>query len=338
MRAFAVLLKSLGLAVAALAIAGFAYQLAGDAYDAQYAPPAAEMISVEGHAVHFVCRGHGNRTYLLDSGATVGAFEWDFVAPPLAQSARVCAFDRPGLGWSDDTSDAHDVRALAEHIAIVVRAAHIPRPFIYVGHSLGADDAIVYRNLYPADVAALVLLEPGIPRGILQKFHGTRAEAMAAPDCDIRCDFSEIAAFFGATRFAARISGLRHRANESRMTGEYLAQLFRPAQARAFSATLETMTKSAFEMESVKNFGDTPVLVLTSSRPEERGADETPAQFQNGRSEQLAWYATLAHMSSRGSGPVTIQNTNHAGMVMTPKGAFELVAAISDFLARERVH
>jgi hypothetical protein len=43
-------------------------------------------------------------------------------------------------------------------------------------------------------------------------------------------------------------------------------------------------------------------------------------------------------MSSRGIGPVTIQNTNHAGMVMTPKGAFEVVAAISDFLARERVH
>ncbi|HTT83583.1 MAG TPA: alpha/beta hydrolase [Rhizomicrobium sp.] len=332
------LLKCAGLALLGLCALGLVYQLAGDAYDARYAPPATEMISVDGYAIHFVCTGRGRRTYLLDSGATVGAFSWDYVAPLLARRARVCAFDRPGLGWSEDTGDAHDVRALAERIARIVRAARLPRPFIYVGHSLGADDAIVYYGLRPRDVAALVLLEPGIPGDILRKFHGTRAEAMAAPDCDIRCNLAEAAAYLGVTRFFVQISGIGRGAGNTRMGTEYLAQLVRPAQARAFAATLETTTKSAFEMSDVKSFGDTPVLVLTSSRPHERGRHETPAQYQAWRNEQLAWYAALARMSTRGMGPVIIPGTDHAGMVVTKNGAAKVAAAITDFLDRQHVN
>jgi pimeloyl-ACP methyl ester carboxylesterase len=338
MRIFLTALKCFALALAGLCTAGIVYQLVGDAYDTRYAPPQSEMISVDGYAIHFVCAGNGPRTYLLDSGATVGAFSWAYLVPPLARTARVCAFDRPGLGWSEDTGDAHDVRALAIRIAAIVRAAHMPRPFIYVGHSLGADDAIVYRGLYPKDVAALILLEPGIAGAILRQFHGTRADAMAAPDCDLRCNLAEVSAYFGVTRFLAQINGIGRGMNDARMQGEYLAQLVRPAQARAFAATLETSTKSAFEMMDVKSFGDAPVLVLTSSRPHERTDDETQANFQSRRNEQLAWYATLAHMSSRGSGPIVIPGTNHAGMVMTKKGASETAAAIVTFVDHQHLN
>ena len=65
---------------------------------------------------------------------------------------------------------------------------------------------------------------------------------------------------------------------------------------------------------------------------------KTPAQFQSARNEQLAWYATLARMSSRGDGPVIIPGTNHAGMVVTRKGAAETAAAIADFLARQHMN
>ena len=163
------------------------------------------------------------------------------------------------------------------------------------------------------------------------------AEAMAAPDCDISCHLAEAAAFVGVTRFLVQTGGIA-RGTDSRMHSEYLAQLVRPAQARAFSATLETTTKSAFEMMDVKSFGDTPVLVLTSSQPHERGPDQTPDQYQNWRNEQLAWYATLARMSSRGKGPVIIQGTNHAGMVATKRGAAESGAAITNFLDGQHIN
>lgn len=330
----ATILKCLGLALLALCGVGFVYQQIGDALDRRHAPPASEMIRVDGHAIHFVCEGSGNRVYLLDAGMFGGAYAWGYVAPLLALSGRVCAFDRPGLGWSDDTGAAHDVLALAGGIGAIVRAAHVRTPFVYVGHSLGADDAIAYYGLHPRDVAALVLLEPRNPGAILEKFHGTRAQAMAAPDCDLRCNGAEAAAFIGATRFAAWLTGMGRDIAEPRLRFEFQAELARPSHARAFAATLETAAKSAFEMMDVTNFGTTPVLVLTSSQPRRRTAGESPSEYREWRSDQLAWYAALARMSAHGAGPVIIEGTDHAGMVTTKKGAAEVSAAITDFLDR----
>jgi hypothetical protein len=172
----------------------------------------------------------------------------------------------------------------------------------------------------------------------LRQSSDTREQAMTAPDCDISCNLAEAAAFLGATRFLVQLGGIGRGMEDDRMRNEYLAQLVRPAQARAFAATLETLAKSAYEMMDVKSFGDTPVLVLTSSRPHEGGPEEAPAQFQSARHEQLAWYARLARMSSRGYGPVIIPGTNHAGMVMTKKGAAETAAAITDFLDRQHMN
>ena len=42
------------------------------------------------------------------------------------------------MGWSDPARDASDAIAAADQMARIVDAAQIPKPFIYVGHSLGA--------------------------------------------------------------------------------------------------------------------------------------------------------------------------------------------------------
>ena len=86
-------------------------------------------------------------------------------------------------------------------------------------------------------------------------------------------------------------------------------------------ATVESLPKSAYEIMDVKSFGEAPVLVLTSSKPRKRDSDETKPAFEKWRIDQLAWLTSLARMSSRGTGPVVIPDSNHASMVMTRKGA-----------------
>ena len=106
MRRVACVLRWLGIGFAGLVAAGFVYQQVGTLLDRRFRPPLSEMVAVEGHRVHFVCTGQGARTYLLDSGASFG---WDFLVPLLAKSGRVCSVDRPGMGWSDDWYQPHDV-------------------------------------------------------------------------------------------------------------------------------------------------------------------------------------------------------------------------------------
>lgn len=332
MRLILRLLKWLGIGIAALCVLGFGYQLIGSALDAKYAPPPKDMIAVDGHQIHFACRGEGRRTYLLDAGAGVGAFEWGRLVPLLAKSGRVCAFDRPGLGWSDDVGDAHDVTTFAAEIGAFVRAAGIARPFVYVGHSLGANDAIVYRDRFPRDVAALILIEPGRPADLLEDFHGTREQAMTAPECGIGCVAAEGASWLGIPRLASHLVGAGAHNLSPEMRGEYLAELARPAETRAIVATLFALPKSGYEVMDVKSFDDTPVLILASSDPRKRESDETEAAFAQWQRDQRAYFAALAKMSTRGKGPVIVANTNHATMVMSERGAADVSTAIAAFL------
>ena len=334
MRIVVKVFKWLGCAVAGAGAVGLLYQLIGNAFDGKYAPPASEMIMVDGRTVHFVCTGQGTRLYLLDAGAGVGAIEWDYLIPLLAKRGRVCSFDRPGLGWSDDTGEAHDVTTLVNRIGAIVHAAKIAIPFVYVGHSLGADDAIVYRDKNPHDVAALVLIEPGRPQDFLAHFHGSRFAAMAVTDCGFTCVAAEAAAWLGMTRFFTRSAAPGRPAADARMENEYLAQIAHPAQTMAIMATVASLPKSAYEIMDVKSFRDTPVLVLTSSKPRKRDSDETIPAFEKWRNDQLSWLTSLARMSSRGTGPIVIPDSNHASMVMTRKGAAAVARNIMNFLDR----
>lgn len=331
MRWVAKILKWLGYGLLGLLALGAIYQQVGNALDSGLAPPASEMISVNGHGVHVACKGQGRRTYVLDSGAGVGSFEWMRLEPLLAGSGRVCAFDRPGLGWSEDSGEPHDVSALATQIAAIVRAAKIPRPFVYVGHSLGANIAMVYRDKYPGDVSALVLIEPGVPKDLLEDFHGTRAEAMNVTDCGWTCHAAAAAAWLGVTRIGARLAGAGGHSLSAAMQRQYLAELARPSQVTAIVATLDTLPKSAYEDMDVRSFGDTPVLVLTASQPRTRDSDESEAAFKQWRVDQLAYFASLAAKSTHGKGPVVIPNSSHVTIVMGETQAPQTAKAIVDF-------
>lgn len=188
-------------------IAGFTYHQIGADEDASLKPPASEMISVNGHNIHFFCMGNGPHTYLLEAAHASWSFAWWRIQPLLAKTGRACAFDRPGYGWSDWNNRGYDGVSAATQLAAIVKAAHLPTPFIYVGHSLGANFALIYADKYPKDVSALVLLDPADPESLLKHFHGTRADAMTTGDCGVGCNLYVASAHLGVTRLMTRGAG-----------------------------------------------------------------------------------------------------------------------------------
>jgi pimeloyl-ACP methyl ester carboxylesterase len=321
--------KWLGIGLGGLVVAGLFYQQIGTLLDARYRPPASEMVTVEGHRVHFACVGEGAHTYLLDSGASFG---WDFLVPLLARSGRVCSVDRPGMGWSDDWHEQHDVVTNAKQIAAIVRAAKMPVPFVYVGHSLGANDAMVYSAMYPRDLSALILIEPGRPVDIREDFHGSRADAFAADECGVyECALAEAASWLGVVRLASRLAGAGSKTFPPAMQANYLAELARPEQAKAGVATLNAVWKSSYEIEDVKRFS-VPVLVFASSAPRKPDPGETDADVARWSVQLRVWFARLAKAAPFGRGPVIVENANHATMVMSPNGAAQIAKTTLAFL------
>jgi pimeloyl-ACP methyl ester carboxylesterase len=325
------ILKWLGLGGLGLLVLGAAYQQIGLLLDAGLGPPPGDMVSVNGRTVHLVCTGQGKRTFLLDAGAGAGVFEWFRVQPLLAKAARVCAFDRAGLGWSAAAPGGYDGLAAAAQLAALVRAAKIPTPFVYMGHSLGANFAIVYRAEYPQDVSALVLIEPGRPADLLEGFHGTRDDAMVASDCGLSCYAAGAANLLGVVRLASHMIG--HKTFDEYHRALYQAYLARPATLMTTLASLNAVPKTAYEDMDVRSFGNTPVIVFASS-DNLRGDDEfkSVSAYLAWRKAQHTYLASLAAMSKRGSGPVVIPNSDHASMVLGGKQSAILVQQIIAFV------
>jgi pimeloyl-ACP methyl ester carboxylesterase len=326
--------KWLGLGLLALLVAGAVYQQIGLALDAKLAPSPGDMVAVGGHKMHLICRGEGPRSFVLDAGAGVGAFEWWRVQPLLAKTGRVCAFDRQGLGWSEATGGGHDGAAEADALAALVRAAKIRTPFVYVGHSLGANFAIIYAARHPKDVAALVLLEPGMPKDLLEDFHGTRAEAMAATNCGWLCYTAGAVTELGLTRLAGAIAIHTGRNLSGPALDQYRAQLGCVSSNMALAASINVLPKTAYEDLDVKSFGATPVLVVASSEPRPPEGKETVADVVKWRVVQRAWFASLAKGSAHGEGSAVVPNSSHPGMVMGAPQSVALARMIGDFLSR----
>lgn len=128
-----------------------------------YPPPGAFATLQSGQRVHYVCAGHGEPELVLFAGFGGDVLDWSPIIPTLAQSQRVCAFDRLGQGWSDQAAISDTTfESLADQMHEAIAFAGIRRPVV-VGHSLGGALAQVYAAKY--EVAGVVLVD-GLTSGV----------------------------------------------------------------------------------------------------------------------------------------------------------------------------
>lgn len=112
-----------------------------------------------GRRLHINCSGlaAGGPTIVLESGAGNAASAWDRVQPEVAKFARVCSYDRAGLGRSDPVPAARTIVALTEDLHSLLVNAKVSGPYVLVGHSLGG--VRLYASYYPGEVAGMVLVD-----------------------------------------------------------------------------------------------------------------------------------------------------------------------------------
>jgi pimeloyl-ACP methyl ester carboxylesterase len=123
-------------------------------------PPTGRMIEVEGLSIHAHVEGRPRGEapdVVLIHGASGNTRDFTHsLTARLAPRYRVIAFDRPGLGWSEDGGE----RAISpEAQAAILRAA---------AAQLGVENPIVVGHSYGASVAlAWALQDPGATRGVV---------------------------------------------------------------------------------------------------------------------------------------------------------------------------
>jgi len=146
------------LLIALLTLTWFQGSRAKAALRAQYPPPG-QMVDVGGYQMHIYCQGSGSPTVVLDAGLGDFSLAWELVQPEVAQSTRVCAYDRAGLGWSQRGPKPRTVANIVEELHTLLTEGGIEGPYVLVGHSLGGAYVRAYAFRYPEEVVGMVLVD-----------------------------------------------------------------------------------------------------------------------------------------------------------------------------------
>jgi pimeloyl-ACP methyl ester carboxylesterase len=179
----------------ALAAAGAIYQKVSAIVDERWRyPPSGRLVDVNGYLMHINCTGEGVPTVVLDSGMGNSSLFWSLVQPEMSKSARVCSYDRAGLGWSESRHGwlpfgvtRRTSRQMADELHTLLKNAGVPGPYVLVGHSLGGMNARVYAGTYPDEVVGIVLVDSSheeayakLPKEALDNANKTKIEHQEA--------------------------------------------------------------------------------------------------------------------------------------------------------------
>jgi pimeloyl-ACP methyl ester carboxylesterase len=153
------LFASLALTLALCLVAGSLYQWSLQTAEQEQFPPPGQMIEIDGLSLHIDCRGQGTPTIVIESGLMSGSASWGLVHDPLASLTRVCAYDRPGMDWSEPSDELLQADLVAERLHRLLAAAGISDKKLLMGMSAGGVFVREYYQQHPEDVIGMVLVD-----------------------------------------------------------------------------------------------------------------------------------------------------------------------------------
>jgi pimeloyl-ACP methyl ester carboxylesterase len=124
---------------------------------------AGTLVKIGGRNLNMRCQGNGGPTVILTAGAGEQSLTWRSLQATLAEGGRVCAWDRPGIGFSDASEQVQDVNQRTVDMERLLAGAGLRPPYILVAHSIGALETLMFSFRHPKQVAGIVLIDPSSP-------------------------------------------------------------------------------------------------------------------------------------------------------------------------------
>jgi pimeloyl-ACP methyl ester carboxylesterase len=306
--------------VVALAGAGAIYQAIATANDQRTYTPPGQMVDIGGRRIHLLVTGNdtGQPAIILEAGMASFSSNFAWVQNELAGTTRVVSYDRAGLGWSDPASEPHDAQQSARDLHAALQKAGIPGPYVVAGHSYGGMVVRAFADLYPDEVAGMVLIDASHP--------DQWAHIPASRDGQLNGRMNLITGFlarFGIVRLfhlgSAEYAGLPEQA-----AAEMQAILARPQSWETSGrALLLWDDRSRSQINQARTLDSLPLAVLS--------VDQQPvyAEVLTGLQNELPALST-------NSIHTTIEAATHENLVAKRENALLVAAAIRQVMESAR--
>ncbi len=119
-----------------------------------------QKVDIGGHALQLLVGGQGSPAVIFEGGFGAGIASWSRVQKDVAAFAQTVSYDRAGLGQSDPGPKPRSAKQIATELHVALQKSGIKPPYVMVGHSFGGIYVRVFADMYPNEVAGLVLIDP----------------------------------------------------------------------------------------------------------------------------------------------------------------------------------
>jgi pimeloyl-ACP methyl ester carboxylesterase len=136
------------------------------------------LVARDGVRIHYEEYGSGEPAILLLPSWSIGHSRiWKAQIPFLARQARVITFDPRGNGRSDrpQDPDSYTEQEFAADALAVLDELGVDRTYV-VGHSMGAQRALLLAGEHPERIAGAMFIAPAVPLGVQTARAGAIAE------------------------------------------------------------------------------------------------------------------------------------------------------------------
>jgi pimeloyl-ACP methyl ester carboxylesterase len=300
-----------------LMLLGAFYESVAEAADVRSFSPPGQMVDVGGHRLHINCVGTGSPTVVIDAGWGDWSATWDStVQPSVAETTRVCTYDRAGYGYSEAGPLPRTTEHFVRELHTLLQEARVPGPYVIVGHSLGGALARVFAHEYAAEVVGVVLIDSMNPRAV-----DSSAPATPVPsDSQSSGDWIlTLPARVGLLRLFAGPLGMKSGLS-AEVADAYVAYSVTP---RYFQTYLidegRGMPVGLAQARAVQSLGKVPLIVLTA------GLELAPDH----QAEQLE----LLHLSSE-SQQLFADHSGHNVQIDQPEAAVGAIVQVVEQIRR----
>jgi pimeloyl-ACP methyl ester carboxylesterase len=318
--------------VVVLASVGAAYQLFASARDATRFPMPGERVDIGGRALHLYCTGDGPVTVILENGLGGNYAAWRLVQPSIAQFARVCNYDRAGMGWSDPSDRPTRAEFVTDDLHRLVSAAALKPPFVLVGWSAGGVFVRRYFHDYPDGIIGMVFVDSSQEQQ-RQRLNDPGNTAQQQRTAERQLTLCRALAWTGAVR----VSGVMQQMAEAQQVpenpaAEMVAMENRTNYCAGIAHEAHGFESDVSQADPPATLGDLPLVVLTRGRasspkdfPTPLAQAELEALDQSWRTLQNELAALSTHSSHR-----IVKDSGHMIPLQAPDAVVDAVRDIID--------
>jgi len=123
-------------------------------------PPVGSWLRVGGTRLALERSGSAGPAVIFLPGAGLIGLDYLNLHRQVSQFTTSVIYDRAGTGWSDPIELPRPATEVVSELRALLGTAQIRPPWVLVGHSLGGAYARLFAQLFPAEIAGLVLLDP----------------------------------------------------------------------------------------------------------------------------------------------------------------------------------